>query len=180
MIGRMRERKERPQWKPWHIAALLAVIGVLGAFAVAIAARSIDSIDKRDVEAWEQYLLPQMTTVMGFHATLVDLGERASEGQAAADLDADLKRIRTGLQKLRRPLQEHRYAEITIPATGRYLTALGETFAALAIIENALAADDWIDKRLEFDAKIQAAREAYADGGRLRARLRSRAGLDRR
>lgn len=176
----MRDRPERPPWKPWHIAVLLTVIGVLGAVAVAIAARSIDRIDKRDVLTWEQYLLPQMTTVMGLHATLDELGDRATAGQTEADLDGDLRRVRQELQKIRRPLQEHRYAEITIPATGRYLTALGETLAALAILENALTAEDWVAQRAAFDAKIASARTAYAEGGEMRVRLRSRAGLERR
>lgn len=164
-------------WKPWHVAVALAIVGVIGASAVMWAARSIDSIDRADIETWEAFLIPRMDQVMSSHADLSALGGRADAGDGEDALDGDLSAVRRKLQALRRPLQEHRYAEITIPATGRYLTALGETLAALAVIENALASDVWSEQRGAFSVRIKAASAAYAEGEIARDRLRARARL---
>lgn len=171
---------DRERIKPWQVALVLVIIGALGAVAVGWAAREVHKVDRREVEAWETQLLPRMDTVMGFHASLRALGVRATAGETEARLDPALRRVRVGLQGLRRPLQEHDYARITIPATGHYLTALGETLAALAILENALTTRTWTTERAAFDAKMAAASAAYALGEAARRDLRLRAGLERR
>lgn len=173
----MTDDTERRGLQPWHIVIALAIVGVVGAVMVMKAARTIDRIDRIDVERWEAYLLPQIAKVRSQQSSLIALAGRASDGATEATLDPELRRIRGALQSLRRPLQEQRYPSIVIPATGRYLTVVGETLAALAILENALTADDWTTQRAAFDAKIRAAEIAYRDGERLRARLRARAGL---